>query len=55
MSGDYYGIDFVFDGGRIVFNELEDAVGARILYAKTNTDILAEYCKYILDNCNKIV
>ncbi len=51
VGGDYYGIDFVFDGGEIVFNELEDAVGARILYAKTDMDIFAEYGKYILDNC----
>lgn len=51
VGGDYYGIDFVFDGGKIVFNELEDAVGARILYAKTDMDIFAEYGKYILDNC----
>ena len=55
VDGDYYGIDFIFDGGKIVFNELEDAVGARILYAKTETDIFAEYGKYILDNCSKAV
>ena len=47
VGGDYYGIDFVFDGGKIVFNELEDAVGARILYAKTETDIFGEYIDYI--------
>ena len=47
VDGDYYGIDFVFDGGKAVFNELEDAVGARILYSKTDIDIIAEYCKYI--------
>ena len=47
VKGDYYGIDFVFDGGKIVFNELEDAVGARILYAKTDVDIIREYCEYI--------
>ncbi|MBE6720718.1 MAG: ATP-grasp domain-containing protein [Ruminococcaceae bacterium] len=47
VKGDYYGIDFVFDGGKAVFNELEDAVGARMLYAKTDIDILGEYCDYI--------
>ncbi|MBR3149771.1 MAG: ATP-grasp domain-containing protein [Eubacterium sp.] len=47
VNGDYYGIDFVFDKGRIVFNELEDAVGARMLYASTDIDIIGEYCNYI--------
>ena len=47
VSGDYYGVDFVFDGGKIVFNELEDAVGARILYAKTKIDIFSKYIAYI--------
>lgn len=44
---DYIGIDFVFDGGRAVFNEIEDAVGARMVYDKTDTDILRLYCEYI--------
>ena len=47
VKGDYYGIDFVFDGGKIVFNELEDTVGARTVYAKTDIDIIALYCNYI--------
>lgn len=49
VNGDYYGVDFVFDGGKIVFNELEDAVGARMLYAKTDMDILKDYCEYIME------
>lgn len=44
---DYIGIDFVFNGGRIVFNEIEDAVGARMVYEQTDTDIIKNYCKYI--------
>ncbi len=47
ISGDYYGIDFVFDNEKAVFNELEDTVGARILYEKTDIDILSLYCEYI--------
>ena len=31
----------------LVFNELEDAVGARMLYAKTDIDIIGEYCEHI--------
>ncbi len=44
---DYIGIDFVFNNGKIVFNEIEDSVGARMVYDKTNIDILKEYCEYI--------
>ena len=44
---DYIGIDFVFDGGKAVFNEIEDSVGARMVYAKTDIDILRLYCEYI--------
>ena len=44
---DYIGIDFVFNGGKIVFNEIEDSVGARMVYDKTNIDILNLYCDYI--------
>ncbi len=44
---DYIGIDFVFDGGRAVFNEIEDTVGARMVYDKTDIDILRLYCEYI--------
>lgn len=47
MNGDYYGIDFVFDNGKIVFNEIEDTVGARMVYDKTNIDIIKMYCDYI--------
>ncbi|MBQ7203914.1 MAG: ATP-grasp domain-containing protein [Eubacterium sp.] len=47
VSGDYYGIDFVFNDGKIVFNELEDAVGARMLYEYGEGDILGDYCEYI--------
>ena len=46
-GGFYYGIDFVFNGGKIVFNELEDTVGARMVYAKTNIDIIKMFCDEI--------
>lgn len=47
VKGDYYGIDFVFNNGKIVFNELEDTVGARMIYDKTDIDILEIYCEYV--------
>ncbi len=37
LSPDLAGIDFVFDG-RPVFNEMEDAVGTRMLYELTDLD-----------------
>lgn len=47
VSYDYIGVDFVFNRGKIVFNEIEDAVGARMVYDKTDIDIIQKYCKYI--------
>lgn len=47
LNYDYIGIDFVFDGGAAVFNEIEDTVGARMVYDKTDIDILRLYCEYI--------
>lgn len=44
---DYIGIDFVFNSGKIVFNEIEDSVGARMIYSLTDIDIIKEYCNYI--------
>ena len=53
LDCDYIGIDFVFNHGKIVFNEVEDSVGARMVYDKTNIDILALYCKYIIKEMEK--
>lgn len=50
VSYDYIGIDFVFNRGKIVFNEIEDTVGARMVYDKTDIDIISKYCKYIKEN-----
>lgn len=50
IDSDYIGIDFVFNNGHLVFNEIEDAVGARMVYAKTDTDIIRLYCDYIKQN-----
>lgn len=41
------GIDFIFHQGRLVFNEIEDAVGTRMLYAHTQRDIAADYLDWI--------
>ncbi|MGM9551025.1 MAG: RimK family alpha-L-glutamate ligase [Clostridia bacterium] len=44
----YAGLDFIFDNGKIIFNEMEDVVGARMLYTYTDVDIVDEYLNYIL-------
>mgnify|MGYP000090003010 CR=1 FL=1 len=46
----YIGIDFLFDGGHLIFNEIEDTVGARMVYDKTDIDIIKLYCDYIKKN-----
>ena len=42
------GIDFIFNHGRPVFNEIEDAVGTRMLYAYTDIDAAAVYADFVL-------
>ncbi len=43
LSLDYAGIDFTFHNGKAVFNEIEDAVGARMLYQVSDIDIINEF------------
>jgi glutathione synthase/RimK-type ligase-like ATP-grasp enzyme len=43
------GIDFIFHNGKMVFNEIEDVVGARMLYEHTNIDIVKEYVNFIAE------
>ncbi|MCR5420518.1 MAG: hypothetical protein K6E98_05905 [Lachnospiraceae bacterium] len=48
LPSDYIGIDFIYDkNGHPVFNEYEDVVGARMLYGKTNIDIIKLYAAHI--------
>ncbi|MDO5573927.1 MAG: ATP-grasp domain-containing protein [bacterium] len=44
---DCIGIDFIYDKGHPVFNEIEDAVGARMLYANSNIDLVSLYMNHI--------
>ncbi len=44
------GIDFLFHQGHLVFNELEDVVGSRMLYTYTDIDVVDEYIEYILSS-----
>lgn len=49
LQADYCGIDFIYDHGHPVFNEIEDVVGARMLYRLTERNIIAEYVDYMAD------
>ena len=42
------GIDFIFNNNKIIFNEIEDVAGARMLYEKTDINLVEEYLKYII-------
>ena len=50
VNGIFYGgIDFIINNnGELLFNEIEDVVGSRMLYATSNIDIVDEYLKSIL-------
>ena len=50
LGAHYYGIDFVFNHGKAVFNEFEDTVGARMVYDLTDIDIIDRYIEYIKNN-----
>ena len=50
LEFDYAGIDFIFDGGKMVLNEIEDVVGARMLYSLTDIEVHKMYIDHII-NC----
>ncbi len=42
------GVDFIFnEKNELIFNEIEDVVGSRTLYAKTDIDIVRKYLEYM--------
>lgn len=48
LSLDYAGIDFIIgDNGQLIFNEIEDVVGARMLYQCSDIDIVPIYLAYL--------
>lgn len=50
LGSGYYGIDFLFDAhGRLLFNEIEDVVGSRMLYAHTSIDAVHEHLSWIVE------
>ncbi len=47
---DFVGIDLMQKGNEVLLNEIEDSVGARMVYKLTNFDIISDYCRYILNS-----
>ncbi len=48
LQTDYAGFDFILNNGEWVLNEIEDAVGSRMLYSLYDFDIVILLLKYIL-------
>ncbi|MBR6729047.1 MAG: ATP-grasp domain-containing protein [Clostridia bacterium] len=44
---DYAGFDFMFHEGNMILNEIEDVVGARMLYTLTDIDVVDVYLRHI--------
>ena len=44
----FVGIDFMFHNYQLVLNEIEDVVGARMVYSKTDINIVGKYLDHIL-------
>ena len=44
----FVGIDFMFSHGQMILNEIEDVVGARMLYHLTDLDVVDLYVDHIL-------
>ncbi|MBQ4516379.1 MAG: hypothetical protein II978_06285 [Clostridia bacterium] len=53
ISSDYAGFDFILHNGNWVLNEIEDVVGARMLYSLSDFDIAEAFIKYIYEDINK--
>ncbi len=53
LSLDYAGIDFIIqEDGTLLFNEIEDVVGARMLYECSNIDAIGLYMEYVFKTLN---
>lgn len=51
VKPDMVGIDFIVgDNGELIFNEIEDVVGARMLYQCTDINLVKLYIEHILDH-----
>ncbi|MBR5157401.1 MAG: ATP-grasp domain-containing protein [Clostridia bacterium] len=53
IFSDYAGFDFILHNGNWVLNEIEDVVGARMLYSLSDFDIAEAFIKYIYEDLSK--
>ena len=51
---DFVGIDFIFHEGKIIFNEIEDVVGSKMVYTYTDIDIVELYVEYIVKKLSNL-
>ena len=49
IKADFVGIDLIYNNGKPVVNEIEDAVGTRMLYSLTDIDPVHEFVAHIAD------
>lgn len=49
IKADFVGIDLIYNNGRPVVNEIEDAVGTRMLYSLIDIDPVREFVAHIAD------
>ncbi|MBO7530446.1 MAG: ATP-grasp domain-containing protein [Lachnospiraceae bacterium] len=54
LNPDYIGLDLIRHNGSPVLNEMEDAAGARMLYANTDVDIADLFVRYIYEKTFQI-
>lgn len=47
LSADFVGVDFLLGENGLICNEIEDAVGCRMIYSLTDIDIIKNYAEYI--------
>ena len=52
LDATYIGVDFLVKGDNICLNEIEDPVGARMLYKTSSIDIVNLFIKQIKSQLN---
>ena len=54
LACDFVGVDFIRHGGKWILNEIEDAVGCRMLYQTSRIDVAAAYLRHVAKEKGKI-
>ncbi len=53
LQPSFIGIDFIFDNGEWVLNEIEDPVGSRMIYETSKINVAKEYINYVIGELKK--